>query len=141
VSEISISTALRRQVRDRAGYRCEYCLLSEDDAFFRHEPDHIIAIKHGGASVPENLAWSCFDCNRFKGSNVASVDLLTGGIIPLFNPRTQLWQEHFQLVGCEILPLTSVARVTATLLKFNLPQRVEVRKALQKTGRYPGVLA
>ena len=113
--------------------------MSEEDTFFRHEPDHIIAIKHGGISVAENLAWSCFDCNRFKGSNVASIDILTGGIVSLFNPRKQLWQDHFQLKGSEILQLTSVGRVTATLLKFNLPQRVEVRKALQETGRYPSV--
>ena len=102
----------------------------EDDAFFPHEPDHIIAVKHGGMSTLENLAWACFDCNRFKGSDIASLDAVSGGLIPLFNPRIHSWHEHFQLVGAQILPLTPIGRVTTALLKFNLPQRVEVRETL-----------
>jgi 5-methylcytosine-specific restriction endonuclease McrA len=62
-----ISAALRREVRERAGERCEYCLLAESQAFFPHEPDHLIAIQHGGETVSPNLALACFDCNRFKG--------------------------------------------------------------------------
>ena len=42
-----ISPELRNQVRERADGCCEYCLLAEEDAFFPHEPDHIIAKKHG----------------------------------------------------------------------------------------------
>lgn len=129
--------ARRRQVRARAGDCCEYCLLAEDDAFFPHEPDHIIAGKHGGRSTLENLAWACFDCNRFKGSDIASVDTMSGALTPLFNPRQHRWSEHFQLQDAHILPLSPIGRVTATLLKFNLPQRVEVRATLSRTGRYP----
>lgn len=82
-----ISAALRRQVRERARERCEYCLLAEVQAFFPHEPDHIISQKHGGKTVLENLALSCFDCNRFKGSDIASVDPSSKTLTPLFNPR------------------------------------------------------
>lgn len=85
-----IPATLRQQVRQRAGLRCEYCLLAEADAFFPHEPDHIIAIKHGGETTEENLALSCFDCNRFKGSDVSSIDPVTGQLTPLFNPRSHL---------------------------------------------------
>jgi hypothetical protein len=67
----------------------------EEDAFFPYEPDHIIAVKHGGMSTLENLAWACFDCNRFKGSDIASLDTVSGDLIPLFNPRIHSWQEHF----------------------------------------------
>lgn len=42
-----ISAALRRQVRERAREHCEYCLLAEVQAFFPHEPDHIISQQHG----------------------------------------------------------------------------------------------
>ena len=48
MSETYVPAAVRRQVRARAGDRCEYCLLAEDDAFFPREPDHILALKHGG---------------------------------------------------------------------------------------------
>lgn len=137
MSETYVPAAVRRQVHERASGYCEYCLLAEDDAFFPHEADHIIAVKHGGASTLENLAWSCFDCNRFKGSDIASRDTISGRLIPLFNPRTHRWNEHFRLEDGHILPLTPIGRVTATLLKFNLPQRVEVRQSLARTGRYP----
>jgi hypothetical protein len=133
-----LSAELRRQVRARAGNRCEYCLLAEEDAHFPHEPDHIIARKHGGASTLENLALACFDCNRFKGSNIASVDTASGEVVALFNPRTQTWREHFELRVGEIAPLTSFGRVTEQTLRFNLPQRVETREILARLGEYPG---
>ena len=58
-----ISAGLRQRVGRRAKDRCEYCLLAAQDSFFAHEPDHIIAEKHGGATTAENLALACFDCN------------------------------------------------------------------------------
>jgi hypothetical protein len=132
---------VRRQVYERAGGCCEYSLLAEEDAFFPHEADHIMAVKHGGASTLENLALACFDCNRFKGSDIASRDPVSGELVPLFNPRTQRWNEHFRLETGQILPLTAVGRVTTFLLKFNVPQRIEVRATLTRTGRYPGGIA
>jgi HNH endonuclease len=77
---------MRRQVRARAAGRCEYCLLADADTFFPHEADHIIAVKHGGVSTGENLAGACFDCNRFKGSDIASLDVVTQALVPLFHP-------------------------------------------------------
>jgi hypothetical protein len=112
-------------------------LLAEDDAFFPHEPDHIIAVKHGGASALDNLAWACFDCNRFKGSDIASRDTVSGILAPLFHPRMHIWSEHFRIKDGQIIPLTAIGRVTTFLLKFNLPQRIEVHNTLAQTGRYP----
>lgn len=126
---VRISAALRRQVRERARERCEYCLLAEVRAFFPHEPDHIISQKHGGGTVLENLALACFDCNRFKGSDIASVDPASGTLTPLFNPRLQRWNEHFQLEDGRILPLTATGRATARLLRLNLLHRIEIRRA------------
>ena len=125
---VRIAAALRRQVRERARERCEYCLLAEAEAFFPHEPDHIISQKHGGETVLENLALACFDCNRFKGSDIASVDPASGTLTPLFNPRLQHWNEHFQLEHGRILPLTATARATARLLRLNLSHRIERRR-------------
>src|SRR6185369_6166156 len=125
-----ISAALRREVRERAEGRCEYCLLAESEAFFPHEPDHLIALKHGGESISANLALACFDCNRFKGSDIASVDPLTGELVGLFNPRTQKWSDHFELREGVIVPLTAYGRVTEKLLQLNLGSRIEVRERL-----------
>ena len=132
-----ISAALRREVRERARERCEYCLLAESQAFFPHEPDHLIARKHDGETVSANLALACFDCNRFKGPNIASLDPVTGELVPLFNPRTQKWTEHFQLSGGRIVPLTPVGRVTESMLRLNVPVRVEARERWNALGLYP----
>jgi hypothetical protein len=133
-----ISAPLRREVRERAGERCEYCLLAESEAIFPHEPDHLIALKHGGETVSANLALACFDCNRFKGSDIASIDPITGELVALFNPRTQHWFHHFALRGGVIIPLTAVVRVTEKLLQLNLGTRVEVRERLIALNAYPG---
>jgi 5-methylcytosine-specific restriction endonuclease McrA len=66
MNQVRILASLRRQVRERAGERCEYCLLPESQAFFPHEPDHLIALKHGGQTASANLALACFDCNRSR---------------------------------------------------------------------------
>ena len=110
-----ISAALRREVRERAKERCEYCLLTESQAFGPHEPDHLIALKHGGVTSSANLVLACLDCNRFKGSDIASLDPLTGELVALFNPRTQNWSEHFQLNGAQIIPLSATGRATERL--------------------------
>ena len=132
-----LPAALRQQVRSRAGNRCEYCMLAEEDAYFPHEPDHIIAEKHRGTNTLENLALACFDCNRFKGSNIASIDPESGELTSLFNPRTQKWNNHFEIRGGQILPLTAIGRVTERILRLNLPARVEVREMLTEMGDYP----
>ena len=100
-----ISAALRREVRERARERCEYCLIAESEAFGPHEPDHLIALNHGGETSSANLALACFECNRFKGTNIASLDPVTGELVALFNPRTQKWAEHLQLMEAGLFHL------------------------------------
>ena len=138
MSATRVSAALRRRVQERAGGCCEYCLLSEEDAWFSHEPDHILAEKHGGETTYDNLAWACFDCNRYKGSDIASRDLSTGTLVPLFDPRSNFWRDHFDLPDGRIIALTAIGRVTERLLKLNLTDRVEIRRMLTQIARYPG---
>jgi hypothetical protein len=133
-----IPEPLRRFVQERARQRCEYCLMPEFAVVTRHEPDHIIAEKHGGLTQPENLAWSCFFCNRHKGSDIASIDPMTLRIVSLFNPRQQQWRRHFRLDGPRIEPLTASGRTTSVLLRFNSAERIDERKRLMASGSYPG---
>jgi 5-methylcytosine-specific restriction endonuclease McrA len=53
-------------------------LIPDVATFAPHEIDHIIAKKHGGRTEAENLALSCTLCNKYKGSDPASVDPETG---------------------------------------------------------------
>jgi len=89
--------ALRPQVRDRAQGCCEYCQLPEEEDFVRYEVDHVIAEQHGGKTALDNLAYACLDCNKRKGPNIASLDPNTHLLTPLYNPRIQKWDDHFQL--------------------------------------------
>jgi hypothetical protein len=77
-----VPTTLRRQVIERAGNRCEYCLLRAEVIFFPHEVDHVIAEKHSGATDIENLAFACWRCNRHKGSDLTSSDPQTRELSP-----------------------------------------------------------
>lgn len=121
---------LRRLIAERAGYRCEYCLLPQAAALHRHEPDHIVPLQHGGVTDLTNLALACLRCNRHKGPNIGSFDPLTGQLVPLFHPRLQVWDQHFQIVDGEIIPLTAEGRVTARVLRFNDPDRLTERRRL-----------
>jgi 5-methylcytosine-specific restriction endonuclease McrA len=53
-----IDASLRELVRLRARGSCEYCRISERFTLAEHEIDHVIAVKHGGRTVLENLALS-----------------------------------------------------------------------------------
>jgi 5-methylcytosine-specific restriction endonuclease McrA len=133
-----IPESLRLQVRERAQRRCEYCQLHERYALKTHEVDHIRAEKHGGMTVLENLCLSCFECNRQKGSDLSSVDPITDEVVPLFHPRRDTWQDHFQIrANGEIEGKTATGRVTVRLLDFNNPERVALRAALMDLRRYP----
>jgi HNH endonuclease len=122
-----IPTTLRRQVIERAGNRCEYCLLTTEVAFFPHEVDHVVAEKHGGATDIDNLALACWRCNRHKGSDLTSFDPQTRQLSPLFNPRTQVWTEHFAHEGERIIGLTPEGRTTVNLLRLNSEERLSER--------------
>lgn len=105
-----ISATLRREIIERAGSRCEYCLLPSNVSFFPHEVDHVIAEKHGGKTEADNLAFACWRCNRHKGSDLGSLDPETKQFTPLFNPRTQSWAEHFTFQGEQLIGLTAEGR-------------------------------
>ncbi len=132
-----VPARLRVQVITRARESCEYCLVHARYAAFAHEIDHVIARQHGGMTEAGNLAYACAQCNRFKGSNLAAPDPDTGSIVPLFNPRTQNWNDHFHTDGPVILPLTATGRATARLLQLNQIDRLLLRQELLGAGRYP----
>ena len=101
-----ISTELRRLVIARAQRICEYCLIHEDDTYFGCQVDHIISEKHGGPTSENNLALACTFCNRYKGSDIGSIAWETNTFVRFFNPRTDVWADHFELNGIIIQPQT-----------------------------------
>lgn len=125
MSTSHIPAALRRLVIDRAKQKCEYCILSSELRLFPHEIDHIIALKHGGRTEAENLALTCWRCNRHKGSDLGSFDTLTDDFAFLFHPRKQPWSDHFSYAeDGTIEGKTPEGRVTVKLLQLNTPKRI-----------------
>lgn len=129
-----IGVALRRAVARRAQSCCEYCGVPDTATLLPHEPDHIVAIQHGGKTALENLAYACFECNRFKGPNLTSIDPETGVVTRLYQPRTDHWENHFRWEGAMIVPLTPVGRATVLLLRLNQEDRIAFRSNLLRRG-------
>ncbi|MBM3222910.1 MAG: HNH endonuclease, partial [Candidatus Tectomicrobia bacterium] len=122
---------------ERAGGRCEYCHKPDDRALnpYSHEVDHILAEKHGGGTVLDNLAYACFQCNRYKGSDLTSLDPHTNEVTRLFHPRTQHWDHHFILsTDGTMTSCTSEGRTTVRLLRLNAPERIQTRADLISAG-------
>src|SRR5438270_712308 len=95
-----VSATLRRLVVEHARGCCEYCLRHQTDDFLPFEIEHVIAEKHRGQTI------ECSYCNGFNGSDIGSLDPDTNKLVPLFNPRTQVWPEPFVLKDAIIVPLT-----------------------------------
>jgi HNH endonuclease len=125
-----VKQALVRTVRKRAGERCEYCLMPQFALPLPFQIDHILAEKHGGQTVENNLAFACPHCNRFKGPNIAGVDPQSGQTIRLFHPRTDSWTEHFAFEGAWIIGLTPIGRVTVSVLAMNADDLLLIRSEL-----------
>jgi HNH endonuclease len=136
-----ISPEIRQLVASRANYVCEYCLVAEEDAFFRFQVEHIISRKHGGSSELENLALACIFCNRYKGSDIASLIAETSRLVRFYNPRTDRWSKHFRLHGVVIEPLTEIGEATVRILQMNHDDQILEREVLRRRGRYPSETA
>ena len=135
-----ISAGLRRLVLARARHVCEYCLIHEEDTYLGCHVDHIISEKHGGKTKAENLAYACAACNTYKGSDIASITK-AGVLTRFYNPRVDIWLEHFCIVGSTIQPLSDIGEVTALILQFNTENRLLEREELIAVGDYPGYKA
>ena len=132
-----MTPALRDQVRQRSDDCCEYCQLPQACTTLPHEADHIRSQKHHGPTTLDNLCWACARCNDFKGSDVSSYDPITNELVPLFNPRTDAWNEHFEWDGPTLFGKTKIGRATIELLQINLQERVEHRRLLVLAGLFP----
>jgi len=135
-----ISPEVRRLVASRADSLCEYCLIPDANGV-GFQIDHIISVKHGGATTPDNLAYACIFCNLQKGTDLGSINWQTGELVRFFNPRRDFWGEHFQLNEAVIQPLTDIGEVTTRIFDFNNDERILERQALMEVGRYPSAAA
>lgn len=136
----AISAKIARRVRAAARDRCGYCLSPQRLVMARLEIEHIIPRSKGGGNEESNLWLSCPLCNRFKSDHTEWSDAVTGLTVPLFNPRTQNWFEHFQWTsdGLRIIGKTPAGRATAALLRLaDDPDAILVRSFWVEAGWHP----
>jgi hypothetical protein len=135
-----IPVEIERRVRADARNRCGYCLSPQHLVMARLEIEHIIPISKQGSSDESNLWLACPICNRYKSDKMTAVDLETGEIIKLFNPRTQIWTEHFKWTedGLRIVGQTPIGRATVAALHLSDdPDAIEVRSYWVMAGWHP----
>ncbi|MCI0394564.1 MAG: HNH endonuclease [Chloroflexi bacterium] len=139
MSKTRISKELRDRVAKSAKYRCGYCQTQEIVIGMPLVVDHIIPEKAGGRSEESNLWSACRRCNEYKGDQTTAIDPETGQEVPLFNPRTQAWSDHFfwDDNGTLIVGLTPIGRATVVALNLNNEYAVRSRRRWVSVGWHP----
>jgi hypothetical protein len=135
-----ISSRLPDAVVKRARNRCEYCHLEQDTQVATFPIDHVLPRALDGETDLNNLAMACPRCNSRKWKWTSAVDPDSHTTVPLFNPRTDVWAEHFRWseTGPEVLEaLTPTGRATLMFLDLNSTQHVAIRRWLILLGQHP----
>jgi HNH endonuclease len=134
---VFIAERLRQFVQKRAKNRCEYCRVSVLNAYFSFHIDHIVSLKHGGLTIVDNLAFACALCNLNKGSDIATFL----GVIQIptrfFNPRTDVWDDHFEsLQTGELIAKTDIGEATMKIFKLNQVDAIIERQEMIRFGNF-----
>jgi len=133
----TIPASLRRLVIQRASDRCEYCGISQIGQVATFHIDHIVPVVAGGETVAENLALACVSCSLRKGARQALTDPQTGEVVSCFNPRQQVWKEHFAWDGVQLVGLTATGRAIVQALDLNRAMMLAIRAEEELLGRHP----
>ncbi len=132
-----IPAGLRRLVLRRSSERCEYCGLSQAGQEATFHIDHVTPVAAGGETVAANLALACVSCSLRKSAKQTAVDPETKTEVPLFNPRRDIWSEHFQWDGVRVVGLTAQGRATIETLALNRSLILAIRREEAALGRHP----
>jgi HNH endonuclease len=118
---MSISSTIRLRIRHRANFLCEYCHSSEEASTSLFTLDHLIPQSLGGDDSEDNLALACHRCNGRRYNFTDGIDPETKTPVALFNPRIDLWSDHFiwSANGQNILGITAIGRATLNRLDLN----------------------
>jgi hypothetical protein len=135
MSEISWN-ATKRAAYQRAKGCCEYCQTSEANI---GQAMHVEHIDPDAGDSLDNLCLSCANCNLSKARAITSLDPETGAQVPLFNPRTQIWAEHFEWIdkGRRLRGLTEAGRATIIRLRMNQDRILIARNRWIAGGFHP----
>ena len=134
---MNVPATLAAKVRQRAGHRCEYCQMCQSLQGANFHIEHILPRVHGGKTIQANLALACPGCNLHKADRTSAKDPTTGEMVPMFHPRHDVWDDHFDWDGVQLKALSSSGRATVRLLQLNHPRRLLIRRAESRFGLFP----
>ncbi len=134
-----IGRAVRNRVREAANFQCGYCHTRELNSGMPLEIEHIIPEGSGGTSEESNLWCACSLCNRYKGMRSETPDPESGRTTLFFNPRTQVWNDHFMWSNDSlfIMGISATGRATVAGLKLNNAYIVPARQQWAQAGWHP----
>jgi hypothetical protein len=133
-----ISVRLAREVRSRAGDVCEYCLLPQNFQEATFHIDHVVPLARGGETTFENLALACVTCSLRKAARVRAKDPKSGRLVPLFDPRSGDWDDHFAITkAARIAGRSPTGRATIDALAMNRPAVIAIRQELVRLNCFP----
>ena len=133
-----IPRTLAEVVTLRAANRCEYCRLSQLGQEATFHIDHVVPQAAGGPTEADNLALACVSCSLRKWARQTAPDPDSLAEVPLFNPRTQRWTDHFRWDGPRVVGLNPTGRATAFTLAMHRPAILAIRIDEADRGRHPG---
>jgi 5-methylcytosine-specific restriction endonuclease McrA len=133
------SKAERTLITTRAQRTCEYCRSLQDYSPDSFEAEHIIPVVRGGSDDLGNIALACSGCNKRKSDRITAIDPFSTQIVPLFNPRTDIWAEHFEWSEnfSQMIGISLIGRATIEALQTNRNGLVNLRLALFAYGVHP----
>lgn len=139
MSNVYIPIAIQREVIRLSDGYCEYCLHPESYSTDYYHFDHIISLFEGGKNELNNIARSCGRCNILKNQQIHAFDPVTGKIFPFYNPRKDIWTEHFQWSDDELLVygLSEIGRTTIEVFQLNREHLINLRKVLKIIKLHP----
>ena len=134
-----IPDALQRRVRQRANGLCEYCHAIEKWQIVPFTIDHAVPLSRGGTNDFTNLALACFHCNRQKSASITATDPTLDETVDLFNPRRDVWSEHFAWSADFTLIIGQTPRARAAIVQLRMNRRriIDIRLADAAVGRHP----
>ena len=115
-------------VRQRYGFACGYCSVSETDAGGELTVDHFQPVSAGGNESDENLVYACSRCNLFKGDFWPSPQDEEHGH-RLLHPLRDHVTAHVHLIEQtgQLEALTETGRFHIASLQLNRPALVALR--------------
>lgn len=122
---MSLIDETKQLVRERDGFTCEYCGVSEQNAGGELTIDHFRPQSKRGGDELENLIYACIRCNLYKSDFWVKLPGKPG----LWNPRFESAENHFwQADDGRLFALTEIGELSIAILKLNRPQLIEYRR-------------